>query len=174
MALAFATDSEQDLLPYSAPDIVWDTREWDRMGGGVYEGVAETVSQQNVEVVRRHRDAFNRRDLDAILRDYDPGAELDWSHSPGVEAGVYRGREAIREFWSTFFERWERVIAYADEYIDCGESVVSPSRTHFWGRSGIEVEAYGVFVVTLRDGRIVRWRLFRKLADALKALGLGR
>jgi ketosteroid isomerase-like protein len=179
MSLAFfATNSEENLQgtsPYPAPDIIWDTREWERMGGGAYEREErqeQAVSQENVEVVRRTFDAFNRRDLDGILHDYDPEAELDWSQSPGVEAGIYRGREAIREFWSTFFETWERIIVYADEPIDCGKSVVAPTRTHFWGRSGIEVEAYGVFVVTLREGRIVVWRLFRELNEALKAVGL--
>jgi len=130
------------------------------------------VSQENVEVVRRHRDAFNRSDLDGILQTYAPDAEVDFSRSPGVEGGIYRGRQQIREFWSTFVEFWERMSVSEDQYIDCGETVVAPARTHFWGRDGIEVEAYGVFVVTLRDGRIIQWRLFRELGEALKEVGL--
>jgi ketosteroid isomerase-like protein len=130
------------------------------------------VSQENVEVVRRHRDAFNRRDLGRILQAYAPDAELDWSRSPGVEAGVYHGHKAIGDFWTTFFETWDRAKASGDEFIECGESVVAPSRTQFWGRDGIEVEADGVSVVTLRDGRIVELRLFRERAEALKAVGL--
>jgi ketosteroid isomerase-like protein len=130
------------------------------------------VSQQNVEIVRRGIDAFNRRDLDAIALDVDPDAEVDWSRSPGVEAGIYHGHPACRDFWSTFFDTWERMTVSVDEYIDCGETVVVPNRTHFWGRDGIEVDAYGVTVVTLRDGRIVEWRLFRERAEALKAVGL--
>jgi ketosteroid isomerase-like protein len=97
---------------------------------------------------------------------------VDWSRSPGVEAGIYRGREAIGDLWNTFFETWEGLTLSVDEFAECGESVVVPSRTHFWGRDGIEVEARGVFVVTLRDGRIVQWRLFRERAEALKAVGL--
>jgi len=130
------------------------------------------VSRENVEVVRRHRDAFNRRDLDRILQTYAPDAEVDFSRSPGVEAGIFRGRQEIREFWSTFVETWEQMIVSEDEYIDCGETVVAPARTHFWGRDGIEVEAYAAFVVTLRDGLIVHWRLFRERAEALGAVGL--
>jgi ketosteroid isomerase-like protein len=128
--------------------------------------------EQNVEIIRRGIDAFNRRDLDEVLRTYDPDAEVDWSRSPGVEAGIYRGREAIRGLWNTFLETWERVTVSVDEFIDCGESVVLPCRTQFWGRDGIEVEAYGVFVATLRDGRIVVYRLFHERAEALKAVGL--
>jgi taurine dehydrogenase small subunit len=131
------------------------------------------VSEENVEIVRRYTDAFNRRDLDGILQFYDPEAEVDWSRSSGVEAGIYRGHRAVRDFWTRFLETWEGVEASVDEFIDCGESVVVPSRTHFRGRDGIEVKAYGVFVVTLRDGRIVEWRLFRERAEALRALELG-
>jgi ketosteroid isomerase-like protein len=130
------------------------------------------VSEENVEVIRRNIEAFNRRDLEGVLQTYDPNAEVDWSRSPGVEAGIYRGRDAIGDLWNTFFETWERLTLSVDEFIECGESVVVPSRTHFWGRNGIEVEAYGAFVVTLRDGRIVEWRLFRERAEALKAVGL--
>jgi ketosteroid isomerase-like protein len=130
------------------------------------------VPEQNVEIIRLGIDAFNRRDLDEVLRTYDPDAEVDWSPSPGVEAGIYRGREAIRGLWNTFLETWEQVTVSVDEFIDCGESVVVPNRTHFCGRDGIEVDAYSVSVVTLRDGRIVEWRLFRELDEALKAVGL--
>jgi ketosteroid isomerase-like protein len=130
------------------------------------------VSRENVEVFRRNIEAFNRRDLDGVLQTYDPNAEVDWSRSPGIEAGIYRGREAIGGLWNTFFDTWERLILSADEFIEYGESLVVPSRTRFWGRDGIEVEARGVFVVALRDGRIVQSRLFRERAEALKAVGL--
>jgi ketosteroid isomerase-like protein len=125
-----------------------------------------------VEIIRRGIDAFNRRDLDELLQTYDPDAEVDWSRSPGLEAGIYRGRQAVRDFWNTFLATWERVTVSVDEFIECGESVVVPSRTHFRGRNGIEVDAYGVFVVTLRDGRVVEWRLFGDRAEALEAVGL--
>jgi hypothetical protein len=62
---------------------------------------------------------------------------VDWSLSHGLEAGIYRGRHAIRDFWNTFFETWERMTASVDEFIDCGESVVMATRTHFWGRDGM-------------------------------------
>ena len=130
------------------------------------------MSQENVEIVRRTVDAFNRRDLDAAGQDMDPDVEVDWSRSPGVEAGICRGGRAVRDFWNTFLQTWERIAVSVDEFIDCGESVVVPNRTHFWGRDGIEVEAYGVSVVTVRDGRIVYWRLFRELEDALKSVGV--
>src|SRR6476469_9314917 len=129
------------------------------------------MSRENVELVRRAIDAFNRRDLDEFLQCLNPEAELDWSRSLGVEAGVYRGRQAIRDFSNTFLETWEEVTTSVDEFIECGESVVVPGRTHFRGRDGIDVQAYGAFVYTVRDARIVELRVFDERSEALKAVG---
>jgi ketosteroid isomerase-like protein len=130
------------------------------------------MSQENVEVVRRAIDAFNRRDLDASLRDVDAEIEVDWSRSRGVEAGVYCGHEAVRSFWATFIDTFDQVTITPDEFIECGEHVVVPNRGLASGRGGIEVPARSVAVVTLRHGRIVRWCLYQDKAEALEAVGL--
>ena len=130
------------------------------------------MSQENVEIVRQAFDAFNRGDLDAAMRDTDPEVELDWSRSRGVEAGVYRGREASRAFWATWFEVFDRVTVSPDEFIESGEHVVVPNTSHVRGRDGVEVEAKAAVVVTIRNGRIAEWRLFQEKREALEAVGL--
>ena len=130
------------------------------------------MPQRNVEIVRRAIDAFNRRDLDAAARDSDPKVEVDWSRSLGVEAAIYQGRDDVRGFWNTFLDMFERIVVYPDEFIERGEHVVVPNRTRMWGRDGIEVEARSVLVVTLRDGRILKWRLYQERDDALAAVGM--
>src|SRR6266576_2827641 len=99
------------------------------------------MSQENVEVVRRAVDAFNQRDLEAFLCCCDPEVVMDWSRSQGVQARIYHGREEVREFWSAFFEAFDRITVSPDEFIECGKHVVVPNRTCFWGRDGIQVEA---------------------------------
>ncbi|MHB8235042.1 MAG: nuclear transport factor 2 family protein [Solirubrobacteraceae bacterium] len=116
-------------------------------------------------------EAFNRRDLDEAMRYADDEVEVDWTRSGGVEAGVYRGRDATRAFWSTFLEAFDRVLVETEEFIDCGDRIIAPNRTRFWGRDGIIVEARGVPVVTLRDGLIVQWQLHRDRADAQRVAG---
>jgi ketosteroid isomerase-like protein len=130
------------------------------------------MSQDNVEIVRRAMQAFSRRDLDAATRDAHPDVELDWSRSRGVEAGIYRGRDATRVFWSTFLETWDRIDVVPEEFIERGDFVVVLDRTRLWGRDGIEVAARNVGVVRLRDGLILQWRLCRDRAEALDAAGL--
>jgi ketosteroid isomerase-like protein len=130
------------------------------------------VSEGNADVVRRAIEAFNRGDLAAVARENVPDIEVDWSRSSGVEAGIYRGREAVSRFWNTFFEVFDRVVATPEEVIEHGDHVIVLDRSRMWGRDGIEVEARNAHVVTLRDGRIVRWVMYRSRADALKAAGL--
>jgi hypothetical protein len=59
-----------------------------------------------------------------------------------------------------------------DDVIECGEHVVVSNRTCLWGREGVEVEAPSVRVVTVRNGRILEWRLFQTRTEALMAVGL--
>ena len=130
------------------------------------------MSQENVEIARAYLEAFNAGDMEALLELCDPEVEVDWSRSRGLEARIYRGREAVRGWGNTFFETFDRVTVYPDEFIECGEHVVVPNRARFWGRDGVEVEAQSVFVWTLRNGRIVEHRLYQERAEALEAVGL--
>ena len=130
------------------------------------------MSQENVKVVRRALDAYNRHDLDEAFREVHRDVELDWSRSTGLEAGIYRGLQASRAFWSTFYETFDQVTNYPEEFVDKGEHVMVVNRTRLVGRDGIEVETHSVQVATIRDGLIVVWRLYKTREEALKAMGL--
>ena len=130
------------------------------------------MSQENVEVVRRAIEAFNQRELEALVESYDAEVVVDWSRSAGVEAGIYRGHEGVRRLNSGFYDAWDRITVSPEDFIERGEHVVVPNHACFWGRDGIKVEARSVFVHTIRAGRIVELRLFRERPEALKAVGL--
>jgi hypothetical protein len=59
------------------------------------------MSQENVELVHRAVDAFNRRDLDAFLALSDAAAEVR-SLVVAME-GVYHGHEGVRRWWQELF-----------------------------------------------------------------------
>ena len=130
------------------------------------------MSQENVEIVRRGIEAFNRRDFDAALRDVAPDATFDMSHSRGPDVGLYVGHDAIRRFWTEMTEPFERHTMIPDEFIPHGEQVVVPLTARLTGRGRIEVEGRGAPVATLRDGRLVRWTMYQDRDEALKAVGL--
>ena len=133
-----------------------------------------TMSKRNVETVRRSVEAFNRRDLDDMLREMHPDAELDWSRSHGLRSGIYRGKAEIKRFWEELLDHFEEINVRPERFIEAGEHVVVPYRSFARGRAGIRVEAANTQVSTLRDGKIVRQQLFQETEEALEALGISR
>jgi ketosteroid isomerase-like protein len=130
------------------------------------------MSQENVEVVRAFFQGWDAKDLDALLELCAPDVEVDWTRSRGLEARIYHGHEGVRGFWNYLFGVFNRLTVFFDELIECGDHVVAPNRTHFWGRNGVEVKAQSVFVFTFRNGCIIQWRLYQERAEALEAVGL--
>jgi ketosteroid isomerase-like protein len=130
------------------------------------------MSQENVEVVRRWIEAFNRRDPITESALWRSEAIADWSRARGPFKGVYRGegeREAFREeFWSTF--QYVQLETY--DVAEAGSEVVVPNTAHMRGRDGIEVTAKSTLVFTVENRQITRLRLFQERAEALEAVGL--
>jgi ketosteroid isomerase-like protein len=128
------------------------------------------VSKQNVDVVRRAVDAFNSRDLDRALEDLHPDGEIDWSESRGLERGVYRGRAQVRRFYEQWLEVFEQLDIRPEEFIEVGPHVVVPNRGLARAREGMTVAVNSTQVFTLRDGKIVRLRLYQDKETALEAV----
>jgi ketosteroid isomerase-like protein len=132
------------------------------------------MSQDNMEVVRRNVEAYNRRDLDVILENWTPDALLDWSNSRGVEVGVYRGRGEIRAFWQRFLATWDEVrIEIVDGPVEIEDGVVVVENvTYLRGRDGIEVQARSAWLTTIRDGETTSLTMYQTKQEALEAAGL--
>jgi uncharacterized protein len=130
------------------------------------------MSRESVELAQRQIDAYNRRDFDALRAVFDPDVELDWSASRGVEAGVYRGIDAVLRWFTGYLNAFEEVSVEPERFIDAGESVVVPNVARFRGRDGIEVLARSAFVYTIRARKITRFCLYQETQQALEAVGL--
>lgn len=130
------------------------------------------MSQENVEAVRRHQDAWNRRDLTGWLDSFRSDAEIDWSRSRGPLKGVYRGLGELKVFWDEFWSTFEDVRVELHGIADGGSEVVISNTAHVRGRDGIEVIARSTFVWTVEGGQITRFRMFQVRAEALEAAGL--
>lgn len=134
---------------------------------------ANTNPDENVAIVRRAIGNFSRGELQLALEDAHPDAVVDWTRSPGLERGVYRGREQARSLMGTFHEVFERVRVDPEELVVHGDSVIVPLRTRVTGRYGIELETRNTSLFRLRNRRIVLWRFFEDRADALAQVDLG-
>jgi ketosteroid isomerase-like protein len=132
------------------------------------------MSQENVEIVRRVMRCFEAEDIEAALADIHPQATLDWSNSNAPDRGVYTGHAAWRAFMQARDEALgERRFDSVELLTPADDTVVLVGRVQERGRaSGIEVESRGAAVWTLREGKIVRFKIYQSSDDALKAVGL--
>jgi ketosteroid isomerase-like protein len=132
------------------------------------------MSQKNIEVVQRVMRRFAGVDIGAALQDIDPEAVLDWSNSDAPDSGVYTGHAAWRAFAGARDEALaERRFDSAEFIALAADAVLLVGRIREQGRaSGVEVEARGAAIFTLRDGKVIRLKLFQSSDDALKAVEL--
>ena len=132
------------------------------------------MSRENVEIVRRALEAWERSDLKAAADLLDP--EVEWRMPPNIpEAGTYRGRDEVIRRLEEFLEAWDDLAVTVEELIDAGDRVVALVRYSGQGRgSGIEIGGVSTDaqVWTLRDGKALRVELYGGTADALEAAGL--
>jgi ketosteroid isomerase-like protein len=117
---------------------------------------------------------FNRGRLDAALDSYvDPEVEVEY-HGIRLDAhATYHGHAGVRAVVAEFQESFPDYRAEVEEFIDAGEDVVVA--VHYSGHgkiSGIEADLRVGQVWTVRDSKLVRWRIYRSKAEALEAVGL--
>jgi ketosteroid isomerase-like protein len=127
---------------------------------------------EKLEFVRLVHEATGRRDP-AGLELIDPNVEWDTSAYPFPDlANVYRGREGVAEFWRRWHAGWEIDEYEMEEFIDAGDDVVVGTRVSGRGRDGIQAEVRIHAVCEIRDGRLVRFRMYADREWALRAAGL--
>jgi ketosteroid isomerase-like protein len=132
----------------------------------------------NVETARAGFEAFNRRDPEAFIRDARVSADFEWRPfmAAGVEAGVYRGHDGVREWFETVDEMFETISAEVSDVRDAGERVVVLATLRARGRgSGVPVESpLGIVLEVDADGLARCGIAFTTHADALAHAGLER
>ena len=131
------------------------------------------MSQENVEIVKRSYEAFNRRDWDRASELLDPDVELHGTIGGLEEDVVVRGPDGIRQrFEIEDNEIWDEHRIEPQEFIDAGDQVVVFQREYQRGKSGVELVIDTASILDLRDGRIVRMQGYMDRAAALEAAGL--
>jgi ketosteroid isomerase-like protein len=129
------------------------------------------MSEENVEIVRRHIDAYGSGDYEAALAAYHPEVVCDATVRP--EGRIYRGREGVAEairVWAGTWDEWRWEI---EELIDARDKVLMVVREFARGKgSGVNVVQQTFWVYTLRGGQIVHAEVLVDRDKALEAAGL--
>lgn len=136
--------------------------------------IMEAMSK-HVELYREALDAWNRRDLVSILEQATPDFEFHTAQLfPNIDS-VYKGREGMVEFWTSFIEEpWALLRLDVEEMIDVGDDRVLALVT-FTGverDSSTEVTLQYAHLATFRGADVARIDAFSDWDQARKAAGV--
>jgi ketosteroid isomerase-like protein len=146
------------------------------------------TQQQNVETLRRMYEAWNDRDIDALMGNYDPDIEIvetqDLAYAAAllrvlgprfvILSGGYRGKAEVRKLWETIWEISEWFIVKPEDFIAVGdEQVVVPNVLNARAKgTGAEGEAPTAHLFTVRDRKVLRMQVFVDRQQAMTAAHL--
>ena len=132
------------------------------------------MSRENVDTFRRGVEAYNRRDVEALLADADPG--IEWY--PAIlgklsgRATVYRGHDGLRQLMIDIDDTLAEIHVEFPEVRDLGDQVLGVGRIRTRGKaSGVVTEAPLGYVADYRDGKVTRVRTYLDPKEALEAAG---
>jgi hypothetical protein len=130
------------------------------------------VSERNVELTRHVVEAFNARDIEAMIAYCDPSGEFHSTHA--AVGGVYHGHDGMRSWQRDFEDAWgEEIRLEPVAYSDLCQDTLLFHVLHGRGRqSGVKVAMPIVTVFKWRDDLLVRAKGYVEREDALRDLGV--
>jgi ketosteroid isomerase-like protein len=133
------------------------------------------MSERNVELSRRWFEAYNARDIDAMLAFFDPSIEFHSTFSV-VSGGVYYGHDGMRMWHRDQEDAWERdVRAEPEAYFHLGEHTLVFYVLHGRGRhSGVAVAMPNAAVFKWSEDLIVFAQGYVHREDAVRDLGVSQ
>jgi ketosteroid isomerase-like protein len=127
------------------------------------------MSRENVDRALLMYEAFNRRDLHAVLALMHDEVEIE----PRLSAleGGYRGHEGVRRWWSDLLDFFPDYAAEVEELDDLGDMTLAQIRgtAHGAASSTPVVETWWQ-LIRWSDGKCIGWRNFATEAEALGAI----
>ena len=129
------------------------------------------MSQENVDVIRRSVEHFNRAGEPAWEL-FDP--EISFATRGDIESsGTYTGLDGLRQVVSNFAGVWDSIRWEITKVTGDGDTFVVALHIYLRGQgSGVEVETDEAWACWMRDGRFLRIEQYGDLRHALEAAGL--
>ena len=134
----------------------------------------ESAQPKNIVLVRSLYEAFEVRDLDALVALV--GTEMEFF--PQVTASMvkrsepYRGHEGMRRYFEDAARVWVHLEIIPHEYRDLGDRVLVFGRVYARGEGGYIADSPAAWLWRIENDLIVWGRVFTSRADALEAAGL--
>jgi ketosteroid isomerase-like protein len=130
------------------------------------------VASENVEIVKRGFEAFNRDGVDGILDFIHPEFEATTPPELASEPDTYRGHDGIRRWFDSFHEVMDEIRWDSHAFHEVGDKVVVEFTLRARGKTtGLDFGQDAVQVWTLRGGKGIGLELYPTLEEALAAAG---
>ena len=130
------------------------------------------MSDGNVEIVCRSIQAYNDRDIEAMLEYFASDVVVDWSNSRGINARVFRGHDELRAMVEDFYDAFDVLWIEHERPVEIDEGVVlAENVAYLRGRDGVRVQARSAWLITVQEGKQTSLTLYQTRRDALEAAG---
>ena len=129
------------------------------------------MSEENVEIVRRGYQAYQRGDVAAGLEYSDPEVVVYRAEPDGA---TFRGPEGLLKAFAEWVEDFDEFSVTAEEFIDANDHqvVVRVHQKAIGAQSGVPIEADYWFVHTLKDSKLIRLDMLPTRTRAFEAAEL--
>ncbi|MGI8551121.1 MAG: nuclear transport factor 2 family protein [Dehalococcoidia bacterium] len=124
-----------------------------------------TIDVQNevtIEFLEAFADAWNRHDLDALMRSMTDQPVFQTSAGPDACGTRYDGRDRVREGFASVFETFPDAHWGDAQHYVCGNRGLSEWTFTGTRTDGTRVEVNGCDVFTFQDGKIALKDSYRK------------
>jgi ketosteroid isomerase-like protein len=130
------------------------------------------MSNENVEIIRRGFEAWEQGDLEAHLRLVHEDIVCS-RVAPLINPKTYHGLEGYVEFAGEWLAPYDELRFLPNEYIDAGDRVVVevPQEGRLEGSDQV-VRGTFWFLMTVHDGKLIRFEIYGEREQALEAAGL--
>jgi ketosteroid isomerase-like protein len=136
------------------------------------------MSQENVEIVRDVFEAFERGDVEGILRRCDENVEITQDAELFDLLGASQrqhGHDGVLKAFAIWPEQWNDFSIEVSAITDVGAFVMVETVNRGRGKdSGVDVEMPFTFLFSIRDGTITEWRIFMRRDEALRTVEQAR
>ena len=111
-------------------------------------------ASEHHETYRRFIEAFNQRDVEAILADMDPDIEFE-SRFAMAGGSRYHGHDGVRGWLADLDEAWEHIGVEIERVFEDGEETIALITLDAKGRaSGLDIREAAAHRLAWRDGKV--------------------
>ncbi len=109
--------------------------------------------ESGIRVVLEFNEAFNRHDVAGMMQLMSEDCVFE-NTSPSPDGGVFRGKEAVTQFWDGFFRESPQAHIDIEEIFGFGRRCIMRWKYTWVDTAGVKGHVRGVDIFNVEDGLI--------------------